>query len=678
MSISVTCDFCNTEYTVRDSAAGRSLRCTSCSEMISIPHSDGDVLDSLDAFHETDGFDESDEDWDDPPRRPKKSGKKRTQKSARSGAGSSGSVGEFVARHLTNAAGWQIWLALYAFALLLGCVVPNLWTILYAGCFAIGFCIFLAGEVFLFFAIITNNIWLIFLLPFVPFILIVLAHWGQEHTERPKRIIWTGVIVILCGFPPLLLDAPRPNNAGFANVAGNNNAPGVAPPPLAGQGGPGVAAAPGVGTPELFNVRDIPVPQFDDSRVARRTPQSGMAYFDVSTRSANTLPHPGSDMRLRLYLPREQAARRSLGCVLVGPAGSNLISGKPLDGPEHEDETVPYVRAGLAVVHFSLDGPIEDLQQASDQDMAQAYAKFRAAGAGLVNARNAMAYVIQHVPEVDPGRIYIAGHSSAGTLALLFAEHEPSLRGCIAYAPASAVPEYLTQLANDPRMSVLLPGIKPFVIQAAPITHVRTLSCPVFLFHGQGDENTPFGQSVTFVDTAKALGKEVTFSLVPDPHHYNAMAQKGVPLAIDWLRTRFQEPGGGVSPPLPSPAGNLPVPLPNNLVPPNSPISAMPPGAAPRPVAPDLNPPRPPNPGDRVVTLRFSAFNGKGDIVTAAQTALSGQPGVDASVLLVEQSQGKIVVLSQGNSLNSKRLSDSLKSAGFTMAPGVSMGAYKP
>ena len=44
------------------------------------------------------------------------------------------------------------------------------------------------------------------------------------------------------------------------------------------------------------------------------------------------------------------------------------------------------------------------------------------AQAGLVNARNALEFVLARVPEVDPKRIYAAGHSSAGTLALLFAE----------------------------------------------------------------------------------------------------------------------------------------------------------------------------------------------------------------------------------------------------------------
>jgi hypothetical protein len=98
-----------------------------------------------------------------------------------------------------------------------------------------------------------------------------------------------------------------------------------------------------------------------------------------------------------------------LGCVLVGPAGSNLLTGKPLDDIGHEDETVPYVRAGFAVVHFSLDGPLDDLENTSDLEMSLAYQRFNAAFAGLVNVRNAMVFILTRVLEVDPKRIYIAG-----------------------------------------------------------------------------------------------------------------------------------------------------------------------------------------------------------------------------------------------------------------------------
>ena len=80
-------------------------------------------------------------------------------------------------------------------------------------------------------------------------------------------------------------------------------------------------------------------------------------------------------------------------------------------------------------------------------------------------------YVLAKVPEVDPARIYAAGHSSAATHALLLAEHEPRLAGVIAYAPAIDVPKRFGPLL--PIFRFLLPGLVDFVTQSSPHTHDR-------------------------------------------------------------------------------------------------------------------------------------------------------------------------------------------------------------
>jgi predicted Zn finger-like uncharacterized protein len=473
--------------------------------------------------------------------------------------------------------------------------------------------------------------------------------------------IVVGLVLVACTIVGFLVlgrgkvDANRPQE--FAG------APGGTP------NAPGMHSAPGVeGSNVPFAVAQIPLPEFIDAR-ARQSSPSGVTYFEVQTKPTGASA-PGCDMKLRLYLPRENAPPKSLGCVLVGPAGSNLISGKFLDRVDQEDETAPYVRAGLAVVHFSLDGPIDNLDNASDAMMAQAYKEFGAAAAGLVNARNAMAFVLTRVPEVDPQRIYIAGHSSAATLALLFAEHEPSLRGCIAYAPACNVDQRLADLGNDLGFQAAMPGIKAFIGRSSPSNHIATLHCPVFLFHGRGDQVVPIEPSNQFANLANGLGKSVKFVEVPDADHYSAMARQGVPLAIQWLKTQFGEPGNGASNSTPNPIvgavpGVSPVPAPN-LTPSgtNLPGPAGTTGVAPKR-------------GDRVVTLRFSMYVGSGPSLTAAQQALKGIPGINPDVLLIDAGNGEITVQYLGGSFNSAALKTALERAGFTIAPGVRMGAWK-
>ncbi len=64
-------------------------------------------------------------------------------------------------------------------------------------------------------------------------------------------------------------------------------------------------------------------------------------------------------------------------------------------------------------------------------DEIRKYEAFRAADAGLINARNALEYTLAKVPEVNAKQLFSVGHSSAGTLALLFAEHEPRLQAAL-------------------------------------------------------------------------------------------------------------------------------------------------------------------------------------------------------------------------------------------------------
>ncbi|MBS0201381.1 MAG: prolyl oligopeptidase family serine peptidase [Planctomycetes bacterium] len=283
----------------------------------------------------------------------------------------------------------------------------------------------------------------------------------------------------------------------------------------------------------------IPVPAFPDLGNPRVVLQpSGVRMWFVQMTGVG----PGQSMAMRVYLPPTDAPDQSIPCVLVAPAGTNLLVGNDMDADDYHDETLPYAQAGMAVIFYSLDGGVADMENASDAQFAAGYKKFKAAQAGIVNGRNALDFVLAKIPQVNPQQIYSAGHSSAGTVSLLLASHEPRLAGSIAYAPCSDVEARLAPVSNTWGISRLLPDLKSFLHESSPKTHVGKVHCPVFLFHANDDSNVNVSETQAFAQLLKSVGKTVEVQTVPTGEHYNSMIQQGIPRAIAWLKTQTPAP----------------------------------------------------------------------------------------------------------------------------------------
>ncbi len=296
-------------------------------------------------------------------------------------------------------------------------------------------------------------------------------------------------------------------------------------------GRPPVASA---AAKQPFVYADVPPPVFPD-RSASSELEPGVTQFiiELGEDDGGFYETPGHGGILYLYLPTGEHAPRSLPCILIAPAGSTMLAGMDLveeDEPEH----IPYVKAGCAVLSYELDGPCFDDTEIDDQ--REAYQAFKASRAGLVNARNALEYVLAKMPEVDPARIYAAGHSSAATHALLFAEHEPRLAGVLAYAPACNLPKRM-----GPQLAIfrfVMPGVVDFVTQSSPSTHAANLKCPTFLFHAENDDTCEFADTSALAETLKRQGTDVKFVSIPSGEHYESMINEGIPAGIEWLKQR--------------------------------------------------------------------------------------------------------------------------------------------
>ena len=234
---------------------------------------------------------------------------------------------------------------------------------------------------------------------------------------------------------------------------------------------------------------------------------------------------------LWIYRPSE-AEQEKLPVVFIAPAGTNLLVGtRPGDGsrPEH----LPYARSGFVVVSYSLDGDV-DLERATDEEFRVAMEQFRESGAGVENTRAAIDFVLEHVEGVDPDHIYAAGHSSAGTLALLATARDTRIAATIAYAPCVDILNFLPKSFVD-EMEAFYPGTRAFLVDSSPINHTKAMDRPVFLFYASDDQIVSTYDIEKFAEKVLVNNPRVKVEAVYWGGHYHSMIEQGIPLGVRWL-----------------------------------------------------------------------------------------------------------------------------------------------
>lgn len=245
----------------------------------------------------------------------------------------------------------------------------------------------------------------------------------------------------------------------------------------------------------------------------------------------HTIVREGVPMRMWLYLPAETITA-PVGCVVIAVAGGTGVSGNKLSvlsRPEH----VPYVRKGFVVAAYDVDGKIP--KGASEPAAIAAITAFRDAHAGLDNARAALDYALSVVPSIDKKRIFAAGHSSAATLALLFAAEEPRIRAVAAYAP---ITDLITDLPANYQswLASQIPGFREFLRWSSPLTHVAALrDKPVFVQHALNDKLVDVEQTERLMSALKPGHPASKMLIVPTGNHYDSMIRDGLPQGLSWL-----------------------------------------------------------------------------------------------------------------------------------------------
>jgi dipeptidyl aminopeptidase/acylaminoacyl peptidase len=237
---------------------------------------------------------------------------------------------------------------------------------------------------------------------------------------------------------------------------------------------------------------------------------------------------------LWIYRPAANIPDHSLPAVFIAPAGSNGITGMALS-PEDEPEHLPYVKQGFVVVAYDIDGAIErGVDEANFVDAVRATV---ATDGGLQVDDAAVDTALKEEPAIDPARLYAAGHSSAGTIALRAAAQVDSIRAVAAYAP---VTDFSARLNADllEALEASVPGVKVLVNQRSPVAQATMLRKPVFLFHAADDQTVPLQDTRAYTAALKKAGNPPLLHESPTGGHYDAMLLKGLEAGATWLADR--------------------------------------------------------------------------------------------------------------------------------------------
>jgi hypothetical protein len=236
-----------------------------------------------------------------------------------------------------------------------------------------------------------------------------------------------------------------------------------------------------------------------------------------------------------LHLPPGTHANASLPCVFVAPAGSDLISGVAF-GEDERDDCLPLLERGIAVCFYSLTGTPPTDRELTDLHRAVFLQQYIRADGGMKNLHDAIDTVLASAAAVDPERLATAGHSSAGTIALVADAREPRIVAAAALAPVIDLPKHVGQAFID----AVDVDTTRFIFRNSPSEHA-TLNGPAFIYHSPQDDVAPFADAETY---AGKHGSRVTLQR-GEGDHYDALEHGLEPAFAFLARTLDAKPIAG-------------------------------------------------------------------------------------------------------------------------------------
>lgn len=260
---------------------------------------------------------------------------------------------------------------------------------------------------------------------------------------------------------------------------------------------------------------------------------SNLAFsLSVDDVEKNELINPKTNGKIWVYLPSKNTQEK-LPVVLVPPAGTRLFHGIKLSSGDIA-EHIPYVKQGFAVISFDISGLWPEVE--TNQNIYVAANTFISRNAGIDDAKEALILAKSKYSNLSLDDVYIAGHSSAGTLALMAAKQMPEIKAVIAYAPVLDLSNYLSYEKSLFKSKVS--DFNKILIGNSPHKKLHKYTMPIFLFSAKDDEHMSDQRKSynKFVKKLNKKGVNLTYQQVETGGHYQSMIDEGIPSAINWLK----------------------------------------------------------------------------------------------------------------------------------------------
>lgn len=207
--------------------------------------------------------------------------------------------------------------------------------------------------------------------------------------------------------------------------------------------------------------------------------------------------------QLHAYVTRDPGdGRKRPAIVWITGGDCNSIGDVWSPGDPSNDQTAsPFRRAGVAMMFPSLRGGNDNPGR-------------REGFLGEVDDVLAAADHLSKLPHIDPTQIYLGGHSTGGTLALLVAECSNRFKAVFSLGPVSLTShyggEYVYCDPNNERENAL----------RSPLPWLHCVTSPVYVFEGAPDGNW---DSIEMMETANS-NPQIHFFKVNGHDHFSIIA----------------------------------------------------------------------------------------------------------------------------------------------------------
>lgn len=213
-------------------------------------------------------------------------------------------------------------------------------------------------------------------------------------------------------------------------------------------------------------------------------------------------PGPLGDMSAYLSPPADGSCKQPAVLWLPGEFRSSLTDLPWAPAPPHNDQSARAFReAGIVTMYPSLRGGNDN------PGVVEGFF-------GEVDDVLAAADYLAHLNYVDPERIYLGGHSTGGTLALLAAECSDRFRAVFSFGPIEDVCCYeADRLPFDVTIAMECE-------LRAPVRWLHAIQCRTFIFEGTRRSNYSSLQALAHADHPEC----VDFIPVEDADHFSLLA----------------------------------------------------------------------------------------------------------------------------------------------------------